>query len=232
MALSELTFRIALSFFVLFVLTRIMGRKEISQMTFFNFVSAIAIGSIAANLVVSQNVSIRNGLLALGGWAAFTLVMGFIDIKSKKVRKVLMGDPLIVIKEGKIVESAMSKSRLDLDALNAMLREKNVFAIADVEYAIFETNGKLSVMKKEPKQTVTKSDMNIFSTNKNTYPFPTEVISDGKILSNNLSKLNLDTKWLEDQLEQAGINSASEVFYAEVQQNGKLFIDSKDNLLH
>ncbi|MBB6451786.1 uncharacterized membrane protein YcaP (DUF421 family) [Salirhabdus euzebyi] len=122
----------------------------------------------------------------------------------------------------------MKKSRLDIDSLNAMLRQKNVFSMTDVDYAIFETNGKISVMKKEPKQSVTKNDMNI-SSKKKLFPISTEVISDGKVLKKNLSKLKLDTDWLEKQLKQSGINSVSNVFYAEVQQDGTLFVDSKQN---
>lgn len=87
MAASQLLLRIAIAFVVLFVLARIMGRKEISQMTFFNFVSAIAIGSIAANFAMNSNVSIVNGVLALIGWTVFTLAIAFIDIKSKKQGK-------------------------------------------------------------------------------------------------------------------------------------------------
>jgi uncharacterized membrane protein YcaP (DUF421 family) len=231
MDILELIIRIAVGFVVLFALTRTLGRKEVSQMTFFNFTSAIAIGSIAANLVVSPNTSIRNGVIALAGWSAFTLIMDFIDIKSKEARKITTGDPIIVIKEGKIVESALRKSRLDVDALNAMLRQKNIFSLADVDYAIFESNGKLSVMPKETKQPLTKSDMNIMTQFKK-YPLPTEVITDGRILSNNLSKLNLDEKWLELQLQNAGVKNASDVFFAQVQQDGTLFIDSKNNMLH
>lgn len=229
--ISELIVRITLGYVILFILTRIMGRKEISQMTFFNFVSAIAIGSIAANLVVSQNLSIRNGIIALIGWSVFTLIMDFIDIKSKKARIVTTGNPIIVIKEGKIIEQGLRKSRLDLDSLKAMLRQKNIFSVADVDYAIFETNGRLSVIKKEPIQSVTKSDMNITSMQKNIFSIPTEVISDGKVLVDNLSKLGLDESWLKQQLKQTGIGSVQEVFYAEVQKDGSLFIESKDNLL-
>ncbi|QTM98839.1 DUF421 domain-containing protein [Sediminibacillus dalangtanensis] len=231
MDIMELILRISIGFLALFVLTRIMGRKEISQMTFFNFVSAIAIGSITANLVANQNFSLRNGIIALAGWSAFTLIMDLIDIKSKQARKVVTGTPITVIKEGKIIEDAMQKSRLDLDSLKAMLRQKNVFSLKDVDYAIFETNGKLSVMKKQDKQSVNKSDMMVGS-QPTTYPLATEVVSDGKILSQNLSKLNLDNAWLEKQLQQAGVDSVEDVFYAEVQQDGSLFIDSKDNLLH
>lgn len=232
MELSELIIRLVIAFFVLFVLTRIMGRKEISQMTFFNFVSAIAIGSITATLAVSQNLSIRNGVIALVGWAAFTLIMAFVDIKSKSARKITTGEPIIVIKEGKIMEDALRKTRLDMDSLNSMLRQKDVFSLKDVEYAIFETSGNLSVMKKENKQPVTKEDLSIPVPYK-LYPTATEVISDGTINTNNLSRLNLDQKWLEQQLKSAGVNSVSEVFFAEVQTDGSLYIDNKDDqLLH
>jgi uncharacterized membrane protein YcaP (DUF421 family) len=232
MGIAELFIRISTGFIVLFTLARIMGRKEISQMTFFNFVSAIAIGSIAANLVVSQNLSIRNGVLALTGWTVFTLLMDYIDINSKKARKVTTGDPIIVIKEGKIVERSLKKSRLDIDALKTMLRQKNIFSLAEVDYAIFETNGKLSVMPKEPKKPLTKSDMNKVNTSNIVVPLPTEVITDGIVLTNNLRKLKLDQKWLEKQLQHAGVKSAADVFYAEVQQDGTLFMDNRDNLIH
>lgn len=137
-----------------------------------------------------------------------------------------------MIKEGKIVERALRSSRLDVDSLKAMLRQKNIFNLKDVDYAIFETNGTLSVMPKEPKQPVTKSDMNIISMKKKVFPITTEVVSDGKILSNNLSKLNLDPHWLNQQLKQAGVESVQDVFYAEVLDDGSLYIDSRDNLLH
>ena len=232
MDLTELLVRIALSYIVLFILARIMGSKEISQMTFFNFVSAMAIGSIAANLVVSQNLSIRNGLIALIGWTIFTVVISVIDIKSKTARKVTTGNPVVVIKEGKIIKNAMRKSRLDLDSLSAMLRQKNVFSMADVDFAIFETNGKLSVMKKENKQTVTRSDMRLLSNHEKKYPIATQVISDGVLLTKNLAKINKDEEWVNNQLNQANIDSVDNVYYAEVQQDGSLYIDTKADPTH
>jgi len=120
--IAELSLRIAIGFLALFAVTRIMGRKEVSRMTLFNFASAIAIGSIAGTLVTTSTFSIRNGVIALIGWGAFSILMDYIDIKSKKARKILTGDPLILIKDGRIIESTLSKTRLDLDSLNAMLR--------------------------------------------------------------------------------------------------------------
>jgi uncharacterized membrane protein YcaP (DUF421 family) len=232
MSFTELSLRILVTFFVLLVLTRIMGRKEIAQLTFFNFVSGIAIGNIGGSLVINQNLSIREGVIALAGWTAITVIMGFIDIKSKASRKLIEGQPIIVVKNGQVMEDALRKARLDINALNAMLRQKNAFSVADVEYAIFETSGKLSVMKKENKQTLTKQDMNIQKGTPDVFPIPTEVISDGKVNKNNLSKLNLAEEWLEDQVKLAGVTSISDVFYAEVQKDGSLYIDKREDNLH
>lgn len=232
MEISELLIRITLSFLLLFTLARIMGRKEISQMTFFNFISAIAIGTIAGSLVTSQNLTVLNGIIALTGWALFTLAIGFIDIKSKKARKITTGEPVIVIKDGSIMENSLRRVRLDIDSLNTLLRQKSVFSMSDVEYAIFETSGKLSVMKKENKQSLTKGDMNISSTIPHVFPIATEVISDGVANIKNLAKLHLDTNWLKQQVENAGVKSFSEVFYAEVQPDGTLYIDNKADPIH
>ncbi|MBS3678896.1 DUF421 domain-containing protein [Ornithinibacillus massiliensis] len=226
MTLTELIIRSLIGFLVLFTLTRIMGRKEISQMTFFNFVSAIAIGSIAASLVVNKNLSILNGVMALVGWAIFTLIMGVIDLKSKTLRKVVTGNPVIVIKEGKVLTHALRSTRLDLDSLTAMLRQQHIFSLTDVDYAIFETNGKLSVMLKENANPLTKKDMNI-PTAPATIPIPTAVISDGKLLTENLEGSTFDQSWLEKELKQHNINSISDVLYAQIQKDGTLYIQKK-----
>nr|WP_053364653.1 DUF421 domain-containing protein [Bacillus sp. FJAT-27251] len=231
MLIMDLTLRIIIAFVTLLILTRVMGRKEISQLTFINFVSAITIGAIAAVLVMDPDVSILKGVLALAGWTVITLLLGFIDLKSKKARNLISGQPRILIKNGKIMEKELHKVRMDVDALNALLRQKNVFSVAEVEYAIFETDGKLSVMKKESKQPVLKSDLHIKS-QPTAYPVPTEVINEGRILSSNLEKLNLDTQWLNQQLTSLGIQSISDVFYAEVQKDGTLYVDEKRDLLH
>ncbi|WP_019414393.1 DUF421 domain-containing protein [Paenisporosarcina sp. TG20] len=227
MTVSVLIVRLLIAFTVLLILTRIMGRKEIAQMTFFNFISAISIGTIGASLAIDSTLSIRNGLIALVAWSIFTIVLGIISINSREARVLIEGQPRIVIKNGKIMEDELRKVRLDVDALNALLRVKNVFSIFDVDYAIFETSGKLSVMKKEPQKFVTKSDMGIQLTQPNIYPISTAVISDGSIVSLNLKKLNITSQWLTEQLKLSGINSVSEVFYAEVGKDGKLYIDKK-----
>lgn len=124
MNILELIIRVAISFFVLLILTRIMGRKEINQMTFFNFVSAVTIGTLGGALVTDKTLSIRNGLIALIAWSIFTIIIGIMTIKSKKIRQLIDGEPVIVIKKGKIMEDSLQKVRLDMDSLRASLREK------------------------------------------------------------------------------------------------------------
>lgn len=227
----ELTWRILLSFLSLLLLARIMGRKEISQMTFFNFISAITIGTIGGALITDPAFTIWEGVYSLIGWTLLTVGMGLLDIKSKKARKLIEGEPIVLINNGKIMDKAMRKVRLDVDALKVMIREKNIFSLTDVEYAIYETDGKLSVLKKETKQNLTKSDMNL-QPKVNQYPMPTDVISDGVVNVENLSKLQLDQQWLKKQLDQAGIASIEDIFYAEVQKDGSLYIDKKGDSIH
>ncbi|WP_273851853.1 DUF421 domain-containing protein [Guptibacillus spartinae] len=228
--MPELLLRVTITFFVLFLLARIAGRKEISQLTFFNWVSAVAIGSLAGNITVNQDLSILKGVIMLVVWVFFTLLLGFIDIKFKGARKVITGEPIIVIREGKIMEHSLRKTSLDIDTLRMLLREKNVFQLSEVDIAIFEMNGKLSVLKTDRHQPVTRNDMNVLSKPK-LFPIATEVISDGVVNVKNLVMLNRDQNWLAEQVLLAGATSPSEVFYAEVQQDGTVYVDLKEDQL-
>lgn len=228
MSFGKIVIRTVVGFFLLFILTRILGKKEISQLNFFNFVSAIAIGSIASDIAIDENLKMLDGIISLIGWCLFTLILDFLDIKSKSLRKIINGEPVIIVREGKIMHEAMKKVRLDLDSFNAMLREKNIFSVTDVEYAIFETNGKLSVLPKETKKPVTKSDLNI-PVPKTPFSIPLAVIEDGQVLHKILEKMNLDENWIYQQLRQQNIQSVDEVFFAQIQTNGTLYIDKKMN---
>lgn len=223
----EVVIRAVTSFLVLFILTRMMGRKEISQMTFFNFVSAISIGSIAANLVANPSFKLLHGILALSIWSIITILMDLIDLNSKKARMIVSGDPVMVIREGKIMGDALRKRRLDLNSLKAMLRQQGIFSLSDVDFAVFENNGNLSVLKKEVKQNATKGDFGIKAPSKKVVPLATEVIIDGSIVTQNLEKSNLEVEWLDEQLKNAGIHTLNDVLYAEVQTDGSLYIDHK-----
>lgn len=215
------------TFSVLLLLARVLGKNQLNHLTFFNYVTGITFGSIAANITIDKNISVIDGFVSLGAWTGAALLVGYLSQKSAKARLILDGEPTIVIKKGKIVEEAMRAMRFNMDDLSMLLRNNDVFSIKDVEYAILEPNGRLSVLKKSEYQTVTKKDMR-FPANQLLY-FPTDIIVDSKIIEKNLRELNLDREWVENQLKNAGVNSINEVFYAEIQSDGTLYIDKKEN---
>ena len=213
-------------FTVLLILTRLLGKKQLSHLTYFNYITGITIGSIAANMVMIRDVSFYKELTALVLWVILSEFIGYIALKSYKLRNILDGEPSILIKKGKINKKTMKSLRINIDDLSMLLRQKDVFAISEVDYAILEPDGKLSILKKPEKQAPTKNDLNIISTTP--LYIPTELIVDGKIIESNLTELNLSRCWLYKQLKKQNINSVCDVFYAEIDSSGSLFIDTYD----
>jgi uncharacterized membrane protein YcaP (DUF421 family) len=163
--------------------------------------------------------------ISLTWWCVLTFLVGFISLKSGKLRQIIDGQPTILIKKGKIIRDSLKSNRVNMDDLSMLLRKQNIFSVTEVDYAILEPNGNLSIMKKPQHQQITKSDMNIYSPSSN--HIPSEIIVDGKIIYNNLKELNLNENWLKDELKKQNINSPTEIFYAEIQADGSLFIDKK-----
>lgn len=221
----EMIMRVTVTFFVLLILARFMGKKQISQLTFFHYVTGITIGSIAGEIAGVSKTPLLDGLIAMIWWTFLTMLMSYIAFKSKKARIILDDQPTIVVYEGKIVEASLKKLRLHLNDLSMMLREQSIFSIKDVHYAILETNGQLSVLKKAGQEAATKKDVNAPAQ----VPkyIPTEVIAEGKITPKNLTELNLTQEWLYGQLKKQGIGNVEHVFYAEVQTDGSLHVDMK-----
>lgn len=222
------TIKTTISFAVILFLTRILGKKQMSHLTFFNYITGITIGSIVANMILESNAHFINGIVSLLWWFLLTFLIGFISLKSPKLRIILDGEPTIVIKKGEIIEKSLYSMRLNMDDLSMMLRNKDIFSIKDVDYAILEPDGKLSVLKKQDQQSVTKKDMQIITLSP-TY-FPTELVVDGKLIKRNLQELNLTEKWLNTHLKNSGVNSIKEIFYAELQSDGTIYIKKKSDL--
>jgi uncharacterized membrane protein YcaP (DUF421 family) len=220
----EVIVRVFASFVVLLFLTRLMGKKQVSELTFFNYITGITIGAVAATITIDTSIDFFDGLISLITWTSLILLVSYLTLKSTKARILLNGQPTVVIKNGEILERAMADIRLTMEDLRMLLREENIFSTQDVDYAILEPNGQLSVLKKIEKQNVTNKDLNL-TTIKPLY-FPTEIILEGKVVSENLKDLNLTSSWVEKQLKQAGVK-LQDVFYAEIQSDGNLFIDKK-----
>lgn len=221
----ETTLRTMLGFSVLLVLTRLLGKKQLGHLSFFTYITGIAMGNIAGDMVVHRDIKLIDGVTGLIIWALSTFLVEYVSLKSSSARIYLDGEPSIVIKKGVIIQEELAAQRLNMDDLTMLLRINNVFSVEEVDYAILEPNGQLSVLKKPALQAVTKKDMQIQP--KNQIYLPTEIISDGKVVQKNLKELNLSNEWLEQQLLQSGISSVEEVFFAELQRDGSLRISKK-----
>ncbi|MHC8517460.1 DUF421 domain-containing protein [Sporosarcina sp. ITBMC105] len=221
----EMLLRTTTAFIILLILARIMGKKQISQLTFFHYVTGITIGSIAAEISVNSETHFYNGSISLIWWALLTVFVNFLTIKSKNLRKLLDDQPTILILKGKISEQGMKKARFTLNDLNMMLREQGIFTVTDVNYAILETNGELSVLKKASQEPATRKDVNAPSPEPKY--LPTEIISDGKLMKENLTELHLTEEWLYAELQHHGISTVEQVFYAEILGDGTLHVDER-----
>ncbi len=217
--------RAILAFILLMLLARLMGKKLISQMTFFDFIVGVTIGSVTASgFVLTGSNSLISGIVILITISFMTVLTGLMQLQSNPWKKLLSSEPIVAIENGKIVEENLKKERLNIPELMLLLRKKNIFNIADVEFALLETDGSLSVLPKSQKQPVTPSDLNISSTYKG---LTKDIIIDREVMHENLADAHLDESWLGEQLRQRGINSPKEVFYAGLDTQGYLFVSMK-----
>lgn len=224
MELSDIirdTWQTSLIFVSLLVFTRILGKMQVGQLTLYEYISGITIGSIAANIVASEPEKVWNHYYDLVLFIALTFLLSVITLKSRPMRKIIEGSPEVVIKNGLIVDKNMQGMRYDLDELTAQLRQKGVFDIKEIQYAILETSGDLSIIKKADYQALTKADAGIQTTNPS---FPIELIMDGQIIESNLQKQNISKTRLDEMLAGQGINDSSQVEYAVIDSSGKFFV--------
>jgi uncharacterized membrane protein YcaP (DUF421 family) len=218
------TWQTSLVFLSLLVFTRLLGKTQVGQLTFYEYVSGITIGSLAANIAAADADKVWNHYYDLILFVTLTYLVSLVTIKSRPLRKLIDGSPTIVIENGCIIEENMHALRYDIDELNGHLRQQGVLDPTEVQYAILETTGDLSVIKKANYQPLTKSDFNIHLPDPS---FPVELIMDGIIIERNLNKQNRSKAWLEKQLADRGILDVSQVTYAVLDSKGQLFINPK-----
>lgn len=225
---GELLFRIILSFTTILIITRILGKKTMANLTYFDYIAGITLGTIAASMTYNLDIPWINTFLALICFGAIIFLLSVLTLESRPARKIIGGEPAIVIHGGKILEDNMTKLRYNMDNLMLQLRQKDVFDISEVEFAILERDGRLSVQKKSQYHPVTPHDLKIPTGFKG---ISTELIIDGSIIEQNLQQLNLDKKWLMEQLKSRNLEP-EEVNYASLASNGHFYVDSKrDNLV-
>ncbi|HZK44479.1 MAG TPA: DUF421 domain-containing protein [Syntrophomonadaceae bacterium] len=220
--------RSLIAFVTLFIFSRLLGKQQISQLTLFEYILGITIGSIAATLSVDLTSRAWPHWVGLATWTFVVFALQFTTVKSSAAKKYLVGRPTILINNGVLLEDEMNQVRFTLTDLLEQLRDKNVFDISQVAYAVLETSGHLSILLKSEYQPVTRQDMQVAPQKAVLSP---QVVFNGQVVEQNLTFLNKDPAWLIDRLKAQGINDPAQVFVATYNEtDDNLYVDKyKDN---
>lgn len=218
------------AFLILLVITRILGKQTLSNMNFHEFVTAVILGAIAANLAFNEKIEVSHLLISFAVFTATSFVLSKLILKSRRLRLWTEGTPTVLVEGGKVLEGNLRKNNLTADTLNQMLRQKDIFDPDEVKYALLENNGQLSVQKKKEHQTTTLKDFN--KGKQDERQFPVELIIDGQLLQGNFDANQISQPWFMKQLEHRQ-TAIEDIFYAVKGSNGQLYIDYyKDQLRH
>ena len=211
-------------YIIVLVVMRMMGKREIGQLQPFELVISIMIADLASTPMSEIGIPITNGIIPILGLLIMHLLISFVNLKSIKVREILCGKPQILIYRGKIDEKALLQERFTINELEERLRGKDVMSLADVEYAILETNGEISVVLKPEKRTVITEDLNLQPEYEG---MEYDLIIDGKIMHHNLKILGKNLEWLKKELKKQNMKP-SEVLVATLNGKGDVFCQKKD----
>ena len=197
-----------LSYAAMFLSAKLIGRKQVSQLDFLDYITGITIGSIGAELATNLE-NMWKPLIAIAVYALITWLLSLMNLKSLRARKFSNGSPTIVMDNGKLYRQNMKKAKLELSEFMVMCRQQGYFDLSAIQTAVFEYNGKLSILPAARRRPVTPEDMKLAPEQEKIF---TEVIMDGRILEENLGRMGRDAAWLEKQLRAQGYDGAGEVF--------------------
>lgn len=224
----EIILRSLLYLITLLLMTRIIGKKQLSELSLFEYISGITIGSIAGEVIMGLDGNIFHGVLAIGIFGIATVLVDILTMKSKKMRELIDGNATVLIKDGKILEENLKKEKYTIDELTSLLRQKNIFKLADVEFAVLEPKGDLSVLLKRDKQPLTPKDIQLQVPPEKE---PHTIIMDGKIIDEPLTASGKTRKWLNLELTKLGV-TLDNVFLAQIDSYGELTIDMYNDKLN
>lgn len=209
-----------LSAFSLFLIAKILGHKQMAQLDFFDYITGITIGSIAAELATELEEPVKP-LIAMVIYGLVAYVLTILAHKKPNLRKYINGTPTIILSNGKLYRENMKKAKLELSEFMVLCRQKGYFDLSDIEVAVFEYNGRLTILPKSEKRPITPYDL---EKRVEKAEILTEIIMDGKLLSENLKRLNLDIEWVMKNLKVKGFSSEKEVFLALIDENKNIYV--------
>ncbi len=223
--LVDIVIRSLLSLITLFLVTKMLGKKQVSQLSLFDYVIGISIGNFAAEMTINLDSQELNGIVAVLIFGLVAYIVSYLTMRSIKIRRFFIGVPTIIINNGKLIEKNLSKYKMDVNDVLEQLRINGYFDISQVKYALLEANGTLSVMPKEEYRPINTKDMNLKVSKEG---LCANVIIDGQIMYNNLKNIKKDSKWLNKQLKVQGYDNLSNILLATVDINEKLNVFEKN----
>ena len=195
-------FRAIVLYIIVLIVMRLMGKREIGQLQPFELAISIMIADLASLPMTETGVPISNGIIPILGLLVMHLVISMLNMKSTKIREIICGKPSILIFRGKVDEKVLKKERFTINELEERLRDNNIFNIGDVEYAVLETSGQVTVIPKPNKRSTTPEDFNMEPKYEG---IPYDLVVDGKVMYKNLEKIGKNYVWLQKQTEKFGI---------------------------
>lgn len=216
--LLNVVFRALVSLVALFLVTKLIGKKQVSQLSLFDYVIGISIGNFAAEMTINLESEEVYGILAVIIFGGIAYLVSILSIKSIKLRRFFMGTPTILIEHGKILQDSFYKVRYDINDMLEQCRIKGYYDISEIEYAIVEANGELSIMPNGSNRNVTIKDMNLKVEKQG---LCANIIIDGKVMEHNLKAINRDIDWLNKELKIRG-KKLEDILLSTVDINGKI----------
>lgn len=213
-----------LSIAALFIITRIIGKRQVSQLSLFDYVNGITIGSIAAEMATAIEHDMLKPLIAMVIYALFAVLISICSSKSQKLRTFLSGKSIVLFSENKFFFENLKKTRIDLNEFLIQMRNQGYFSMEDVYCAILEPNGKISILPRSDAKNLTAGDMNIRLTQQK---IQTNLICDGIVMHENLKRCGKDEKWLNAKLKANDITNLSDVFLASCDDENGFFVYKK-----
>lgn len=221
MELLDVTVRALSSLVTLFLVTKMLGKKQISELSLFDYVIGISIGNFAAEMTINLESNEINGIWAVILFGLFAYLVSYLTMKSIVLRRFFMGVPTLIIQDGKILEDNLKKLKFDINDMLEEVRSAGYFDLSQIQCAIMEANGKLSILPKSEYRPVTPKDMNLKVEQDS---ICANVIIDSKIMHNNLKNMKKDEKWLNKQLKVQGYSDFSNILLATLDNNEKLIV--------
>lgn len=226
--IPQIISRTVLMYLVIIISMRLMGKRQIGQLQPFEFAIAVMISDLAVMPLTGDSKNLVQDLIPIAVLVICQVLLSFLSIRGVRIREIICGKPMLLIRDGKLLEKNMRREMYTINDLMEQLRFYSIQSVGDVEYGILETNGQLSVLLKSEKRPATPEDLGIKTPHEK---FSHDIIIDGKLIGRTLERLHIKREWVDESLKEFGVNDYKQVFYAYLDSNMKIQMQKKGEYL-